>query len=131
MTTLANGAASHKRELSWDDVATGNLPPHAPHVDLWRQAVSQAAATLDTPPYNDGKGKLQKAMDLVLENKVQAHEDSLWTVQGSTRPYGDRRRMSLPSRATCGVEMVQASGRRGALEAGAGAAACREWERQW
>jgi hypothetical protein len=42
---------------------------------------------MDMQPYNDGKGKLPKAMDLVLANKVQAHEDGLYTVQGSTTSY--------------------------------------------
>lgn len=70
MQTLANDTCPSKRELSWDEVATGTLPPHTPRVDFWRQAVSQAAATMDTPAYNDTKGKLTKSMDLVLENKV-------------------------------------------------------------
>jgi hypothetical protein len=75
-------------ELSYDNIASGTFPPSPPH-DQQRleQAVVQAANSMDMQPYNDGKGKLQKAMDLVLEHKVQAHEDGLYTVQGSTKPY--------------------------------------------
>jgi hypothetical protein len=75
-------------ELSYDDIASGTFPPSPPH-DQQRleQAVIQAATSMAMQPYNDGKGKLQKAMDLVLEHKVQAHEDGLYTVQGSTKSY--------------------------------------------
>ncbi len=52
-----------------------------------QQAVAQAAATMDAAPYNTPPEKLQKAMDLVLTGKVQAHEDGLYTVRGSTKTY--------------------------------------------
>ncbi len=58
---------------------------HQSHHQHSQQAVTQAAAVMDTPPYNDGKDKLQRAMCLVLEGEARAHTDGLYTVQGSTK----------------------------------------------
>lgn len=84
---VANGTTLSKREVSWDDALDGNFPPVPTPDSAYQQAVVQAANSMNMQPYNDGKGKLQKAMDLVLANKVQAHEDGLYTVQGSTKSY--------------------------------------------
>lgn len=100
MNMVANGAVSHKKELSWDDFAAGDFPSHQPTVDeqhlaYFRQAVTQAAATMDTPPYNDDKGKLTRAMGIVLSGKVRTHESSLYGVQGSKKVYRRQRQVSV------------------------------------
>jgi len=53
MQTVSNTNCHHKRELSWDDFADGNLPPHeTPTVDeqhraFFSHAVARAVATMD------------------------------------------------------------------------------------
>ena len=74
-------------EVNWQDVFDSSLPDTS-HKQRFEQAVVQAAATMDAPPYNNDKGKLQKAMDLALAGKVQAHQDGLYSVKGSTKTYG-------------------------------------------
>jgi hypothetical protein len=73
-------------EVSYDDIAAGTFPATS-HQQRFQQAVTQAAATLDAPPYASPKEKLQQAMDLVLTGKVQPHGDNVFTVQGSTKQY--------------------------------------------
>ena len=63
-------------ELTMDDIANGTFPDTS-HKQRFAQAVVQAAATMDSPPYNNDKGKLQKAMDLALSGKVHVHADGL------------------------------------------------------
>ena len=70
-------------EISHDDMLSGNLPDTS-HKQRFEQAVVQAAATMDAPPYNDNNGKLRKAIDLVLAGKVQAHQDGLYSVKDSS-----------------------------------------------
>ncbi len=83
---VTNGATLNKQEVSWDEALGGPLPDTS-HQQRLQQTVATVAATMDAPPYNTPREKLQKAMDLVLENKVQAHVDGLYTVQGSTKTY--------------------------------------------
>lgn len=92
--TVTHYTPGHKSiELSWDQVMAPDFGATAPptvddqHHTAFQQAVAQAAATMDAPPYNTPTTKLHKAMDLVLAGKVQAHQDGTYTVQGSTQPY--------------------------------------------
>jgi len=55
--------------------------------DHLKRTVVAASATMDAAPYNTPPEKLQRAMDLVLSGSVQAHEDGLYTVKGSTKTY--------------------------------------------
>ncbi len=73
-------------EISMDDMLAGALPDTS-HQQRLQQTVATVAATMDAPPYNTPPEKLRKAMDLVLTGKVQAHQDGLYTVQGSTKTY--------------------------------------------
>ncbi len=72
---VTNGATLNKVEV-----------PDPSHQQL-QQTIATVAATMDAAPYNTPPEKLQKAMDLVLTGKVQAHQDGLYSVQGSTKTY--------------------------------------------
>ena len=72
-------------ELSWDDSANGTFPDTS-HAHRLRHALVQAASTMDHAPYNTPPEKLQKAIDLVLADKVTVHQDGTYTVIGS-HPY--------------------------------------------
>ena len=54
--------------------------------DHLKQTVAIVAMIMDAAP-NTPPEKLQKAKALVLADKVQAHEDGLYTVQGSHKTY--------------------------------------------
>ena len=56
-------------------------------IDRARFEKREERAAQCTSPYNNDKGKLQKAMDLTLSGKVQAHADGLYSVKGSTKTY--------------------------------------------
>ena len=73
--------------LTTAEVSRNGTLPDTSHKQRFEQAVVQAAATMDAPPYNNDKGKLHKAMDLVLAGKVQAHTDGLYSVKDSTKTY--------------------------------------------
>ena len=112
-------------ELSLDDIANG-IYPATSHMLRIQHAVVQTAATMDAPPYNTPPAKLQQAMDLVLKNKVQAHENGRYTVQGSTKPYEGERHLSVSPGVQREVQMVQTPRRRGDLEADPDAPASHE-----
>ena len=65
-------------QKDWSEV----MEPTTPEGTL-QQTVVLVAATMDAPPYNTPKEKLQQAMDLVLADKVQRQSDGTFTVQGS------------------------------------------------
>jgi hypothetical protein len=54
------------------------------HDDHFRTTVAQVAATMEKPEYGD---RLQKAVTLVLSNKVTLHDDGTATVQSGNRTY--------------------------------------------
>ena len=83
---VTNGATLNKQEVSWEEALGGPLPDTS-HQQRLQQTAATVAATMDAAPYNTPPDKLQKAMDLVLTGKVQAHEDGLYSVQGSTKTY--------------------------------------------
>ncbi len=80
---VTNGETLNKQEVSWNEALGGTLPDTS-HQQRLQQTVATVAATMAAAPYNTTPEKLQKAMDLVLTGKVQAHEDGLYTVQGSS-----------------------------------------------
>lgn len=83
MTMVTNGTTPNKRELSWDDFATGNFPP-----SRFQHAVTQAATSLsENNAIPMAPGKVEKAMDLVLTGAVRTIGEGTYTVKSGAHTY--------------------------------------------
>jgi hypothetical protein len=75
-------------ELTWDEVAS---PDFGPTQDAWNAAIRTAAEQIAAQACEkipDAKGRIERALALVLDGAVQLHDDGSATVEGTgTRPY--------------------------------------------
>jgi hypothetical protein len=75
-------------EIAWDAVAS---PDFGASQDTWDAAIRAAAAQIATQAQEkipDAKGRIERALALVLDGAVTLHDDGSATVQGTgNRPY--------------------------------------------